>query len=151
MKLEKVVGASDSATVPVSLKCCTDNLKIPPIITYFVIPLGSTINMNGSCILLTLICLFTARIFGIELSFGTTASVLSMILLLSMAAPGVPGSLIIMLASILPMMGIPTEAAQLTVCLSAFVGMLLVPVNCTGDAVTAMLIQNTRSNKRVRQ
>lgn len=145
--LTAVTLASSSATVPVSLKCCTDNLKIPPIITYFVIPLGSTINMNGSCILLTLICLFTARIFGIELTVGTTFSVLSMILLLSMAAPGVPGSLVIMLASILPMMGIPSEAAQLTVCLSAFVGMLLVPVNCTGDAVTAMLIQNARTKE----
>lgn len=139
--------ASSSATVPVSLDCCTNNLKIPPMITYFVIPLGSTINMNGSCILLTLICLFTAKVFGITPTVSMMIPVLSMILLLSMAAPGVPGSLIIMLASILPMLGIPSEAAQLSICISPFVGMLLVPVNCTGDAVTAMLIHKSRMKK----
>lgn len=142
-----VTLSSSNATIPVSIRCCTQNLKIPSMITYFVIPLGATINMNGSCIWLTLVCLFTAEVFGVELTFGMLLSVMGMILLLSMAAPGVPGGLIIMLASILPLMGIPSEAAELTICLSAFVGMLLVPANCTGDAVTAMLIHKSRERK----
>ncbi len=67
--------------------------------------------------------------------------------LLSMAAPGVPGSNLIMLASLLPMLGIPPEAAQLSICISAFVGMILVPANCTGDAVVAMLIHKGELKK----
>lgn len=145
--LSAVTLASSSATMPVSLKCCTESLKIPPMISYFVIPLGSTINMNGSCIVQTLICLFTAKVFNVELTLSILLPVLCMILLLSMAAPGVPGSNIIMIASILPMMGIPSEAAQLTICIAAFVGMMLVPANSTGDAIVAMLIHKGESRK----
>lgn len=142
-----VTLASSSAVIPVSLKCCTENLKIPQMITYFVVPLGATINMSGSCIFLTMVCLFTAKVFGVVPTVSMMIPVLCMILLLSMAAPGVPGSNLIMLASLLPMLGIPPEAAQLSICISAFVGMILVPANCTGDAVVAMLIHKGELKK----
>ena len=71
-----------------------------------------------------------------------------MILLLSMAAPGVPGSMVIMLATVLPIIGVPAEAASVTIWFSSVVGMLMVPVNSMGDAVTAMLISKGQSGEK---
>lgn len=141
--------ASSTATVPASLDCCVNRLKIPRAITYFVIPLGSTINMSGSCIMLLISCLFLAKVFCIEVSFTMMIPVMLMLLLLSMAAPGVPGSMVIMLASVLPVIGVPAEAANVTVWFSSLVGMMMVPVNSMGDAVTAMIVSHTQAGKKM--
>ena len=142
--------ASSSAVIPTSIDCCNNKLKISKSISNFVIPLGSTINMNGSCVCLMITCLFIARCFGVNIT--TTSNfiyVACMILLLSMSAPGVPVSLIIMLATLLPMMGIPSEAANIMICFSSVVGMAMVPVNCTGDAFVALLInKNQKKHKK---
>ena len=132
--------ASSAATVPASLDCCTKNLRLPRSVAYFVIPLGSTINMNGSCIMLLISCLFLTNVFCLNVTFTMMIPAMLMILLLSMAAPGVPGSMVIMLATVLPIIGVPAEAASVTIWFSSIVGMLMVPVNSMGDAVTAMLI-----------
>lgn len=141
--------ASSSATMTVSLKCCKENLKVPDIITYFVIPLGSTINMNGSCIVLTINVLFLARSYGVALTPSVLIPAMIMILLFSMAAPGVPGSLTIMLAAVLPLLDIPGEAANLTIGFAAIMGMLLVPVNSTGDATVALM--NKKAEEKLRK
>lgn len=139
--------ASSTATVPTSLDCCVNRLKLPRAITYFVIPLGATINMSGSCIMLMISCLYLAHVFCIEVTFSMVLPVMFMLLLLSMAAPGVPGSMVIMLATALPLLGVPAEATGLVVCFSALVGMLMVPVNSMGDAVTAVIVSKGRSGK----
>ena len=143
--------ASSSATVPVSLKCCKENLKIPDAINYFVIPLGSTINMNGSCIVLTINVLFLARAYGINLTPSMLIPLLLMILLLSMAAPGIPGSLTIMLATVLSLLNIPAEAANLTMGFASIVGMLIVPVNSMGDAMVAMLNMKAEEKRKCKK
>ena len=140
--------ASSAATVPVSLDCCVKNLKLPKSITYFVIPLGSTINMSGSCIMLLISCLFLAKVFCVEVTFTMMIPVMLMLLLLSMAAPGVPGSMVIMLASVLPVINVPAEAANVTVWFSALIGMMMVPVNSMGDAVTAMIVSKWQGKKK---
>ena len=140
--------ASSAATVPVSLDCCVKNLRLPKAITYFVIPLGSTINMSGSCIMLLISCLFLAKVFCVEVSFTMMIPVMLMLLLLSMAAPGVPGSMVIMLASVLPVINVPAEAANATVWFSSLIGMMMVPVNSTGDAVTAAIVSKWQEKKK---
>ncbi len=140
--------ASSSATVPVSLRCCRENLKIPDYITYFVVPLGSTINMNGSCIVLTVNALFLARAYGIDVTPDMLIPAMIMILLFSMAAPGVPGSLTIMLAAVLPLLSVPAEAANLTIGFASIMGMLLVPVNSTGDAMVALM--NKKAEEKIK-
>ena len=140
--------ASSTATVPASLDCCVNNLKIPPAITYFVIPLGSTINMNGSCIMLLVTCLFLANVFAIPVTFVSMIPIMLMLLLLAMAAPGVPGSMVIMLATVLPVIGVPAEAANVTLWFSSIVGMMMVPVNSMGDAVTAAIVSRDQEKKK---
>lgn len=140
--------SSSTATVPASLDCCVNNLKIPPAITYFVIPLGSTINMNGSCIMLLITCLFLTNVFAIPVTFVSMIPVMLMLLLLAMAAPGVPGSMVIMLATVLPVIGVPAEAANVTLWFSSLVGMMMVPVNSMGDAVTAAIVSRDQEKKK---
>ena len=139
--------ASSAATVPVSLYCCVNKLRLPKTIAYFVIPLGSTINMNGSCIMLLISCLFLTKVFCIDVTFTMMIPAMLMLLLLAMAAPGVPGSMVIMLATVLPVIGVPAEAASVTVWFSALIGMFMVPVNSMGDAVTAVIINKWQSKK----
>ena len=131
--------ASSSAVIPTSLKCC-DDTKISKKISNFVIPLGSTINMNGSCVVLIVSVLFIARCFEVNISINTLILLCFMILLFSIASPGIPGSQIIMLASLLAILNIPAESTNLIIGVSMLVGMFMVPVNCIGDCLVAVLL-----------
>ena len=131
--------ASSSAVIPTSLDCC-NKAGISGKISNFVIPLGATINMNGCCVTLMVTCLFLARCFGVAVPTQTLLLLAVMILLFSMAAPGVPGSLIVMLAGLLSLMDIPAEATNIIIAVSSIVGMFMVPVNSMGDAMVSVLL-----------
>ena len=138
--------ASSSAVIPTSLECC-GKAGISKKISNFVIPLGATINMNGSCIVLIVTCLFIARCYNIDITPNTLLLLGFMILLFSMAAPGVPGSLIVMLASLLGILDIPADATNLIIGISTLVGMFMVPVNSMGDALVSILIDKAEKTK----
>ena len=131
--------ASSTAVIPTSLECC-NRAGISKKVSNFVIPLGATINMNGSCIVLIVTCLFMARCYNVAITPNTLLLLALMILLFSMAAPGVPGSLIVMLASLLGILDIPADATDLIIGISTLVGMFMVPVNSIGDALVSALI-----------
>ena len=131
--------ASSTAVIPTSLECC-NKAGISKKVSNFVIPLGATINMNGSCIVLIVTCLFIANCYNVAITPNTLLLLAFMILLFSMAAPGVPGSLIVMLASLLGILDIPADATNLIIGISTLVGMFMVPVNSVGDALVSVLI-----------
>ena len=131
--------ASSTAVIPTSLDCCK-KAGVSGKISNFVIPLGATINMNGCCVTLMVTCLFIARCFGVAVSLQTLLLLAFMIVLFSMAAPGVPGSLVVMLASLLSLMNIPAEATNIILAVTSLVGMFMVPVNSMGDAMVAVLL-----------
>ena len=130
--------ASSSAVIPTSLECC-NKAGISKKVSNFVIPLGATINMSGSCVTLIVTVLFIARCFDVPISLHQLGILMVMILLFSMAAPGVPGSMIVMLASLLGMIGIPAEATNIIIGVSTVVGMFMVPVNSMGDAMVSVI------------
>ena len=134
--------ASSAAVIPTSLECC-NKAGVSKKVSNFVIPLGATINMNGSCIVLITTCLFIARCYKVDITTNTLLLLGFMILLFSMAAPGVPGSLIVMLASLLSILDIPADATNLIIGVSTLVGMFMVPVNSIGDALVSVLIDKT--------
>ncbi len=131
---------SSAATLPVSLKACRDKLGISPEIYSFSIPLGSTVNMDGSCITLIISCLFVAKVFQIAVTPEILVSLFLAIFLLSVGAPGVPGGALVCLSILIPLMGVPAEAISLFIGLYAIVGMILSCTNVTGDAVVSLIV-----------
>lgn len=131
---------SSNATVPVSMKICGEELKISPRIFSFSIPLGATLNMDGSCITLVITALFGARIFGIEMTSSLIVALVVAIITLSLGSPGVPGGNLVCAAILMPVIGVPAEAISLIMGLYPLVGMSQTAANVTGDAVVSTIV-----------
>lgn len=132
------IGSSNAA-MPAGLKACDEKLGISKTIYSFSIPLGSTINMNGSCIYLIISILFMAKIFGVTFNSSMIITLVISATALSMGAPGVPGSGLICLSMLLPQFGMPAEGISIVMGIYTLVSMGLACTNVTGDAVIAML------------
>ncbi len=131
--------SSSNAALPTSVKMC-DNLGIAGRVYSFSLPLGATINMDGSCITLIISALFFARIYGVEMSMGLIFSLALSIMLLSVGAPGVPGGNLVCIALIIPQIGVPAEAISLILGLYPIVSMMQTCANVTGDAVVTTVV-----------
>lgn len=101
--------SSSSATLPTTISVSQNNLGIPPQITGFVLPLGATMNMNGTALFEGVTVLFLAQVFGIELSFGVQLIVVLMSVLTAIGTAGVPSGSIPLLAIVLAMVNVPVE------------------------------------------
>ena len=131
--------ASSNASVPTSIRQA-EELGISKKIYSFSLPLGATINMNGSCILLMITALFMAKNFGITVNGSMIASLFVSILVLSIGAPGVPGATLICCALLMPQIKVPAESVSLIMGMYPIVSMMTVCMNVTGDAVTTAII-----------
>ena len=132
--------ASSNASLPASMDCCGNSLGISRKLYAFSLPLGATINMDGSCVVLAVSALFMAKIFAIPITGSLLMTLLLSILVLSVGAPGVPGAALVCLSILLPQIGVPAEAISLIMGLYALVGMILVCTNVTGDAVMTLIV-----------
>ena len=131
--------ASSNAALPTSIECC-DKLGISPKIYSFSLPLGATINMDGSCISLLISALFCAKIFQIPVTPSVLLSLFIAIMVLSVGSPGVPGGNLVCIALLIPQIGVPAEAVSLVMGLYPLVGMMQTCTNVTGDAVVSTII-----------
>lgn len=132
--------ASSSATIPVSTEVCGKELGIAKKIYSFSIPLGATINMDGSCMTQMISALFMAKIFGVPITTSLICSIALTIFALSVGAPGVPGGALVCIALLLPQYGIPVEGISLIMGLYSLVGMMQTCVNVTGDATVTTIV-----------
>ncbi|MBQ6583174.1 MAG: dicarboxylate/amino acid:cation symporter, partial [Mogibacterium sp.] len=107
--------SSSSAAMPTNMKICTDKFGISPKVSSFSVPLGSTINMDGSNIYLTIFALYLAKLYGVEISGSMLFSMIITIILLSLGSPGVPGAGLICLGVVLSHIGVPVEAIALVI------------------------------------
>lgn len=131
--------ASSNAALPSSVKQC-DEMGVSSRVYSFSLPLGATINMDGSCISLIVSALFMARIFGIPVTGGVLLSLFIAIMVLSVGSPGVPGGNLVCLALLIPQIGVPAEAISLVMGLYPLVGMMQTCANVTGDAVVTTIV-----------
>ena len=131
--------ASSNATLPASIKQA-DEMGISKKIYSFSLPLGATINMNGSCIMLMITSLFMAKNFGITVTGSMIVSLFVSILILSIGAPGVPGATLICCALLMPQIGVPAESVSLIMGMYPIASMMNVCMNVTGDAVATAVI-----------
>ena len=115
-------------------------LGIHPRVYSFSIPLGATINMDGSCITLIISSLFMAKIYGIPVGASILFSICLSIFILSVGAPGVPGGALVCLSMLLPQIGVSTEAISIVMGLYSLVGMMQTCTKVTGDAVVTTVV-----------
>lgn len=125
--------SSSSATLPAALKASQEGLGIPPKIAGFVLPLGSTMCMNGTSIFEGITVIFLCQVFGIELSLGGMIIVIVMSVITAVGAAGVPGGSIPLLVGILAMMGVPGEGIAIVLGVDRILDMTRTMVNVSGD------------------
>ncbi|WP_029202026.1 cation:dicarboxylate symporter family transporter [Oribacterium sp. NK2B42] len=131
--------ASSNASIPVNMDAC-ENLGISKKIYSLSIPLGATLNMDGTCIYLGVFALALAKTYGIPVTGATLFSMSISIIVLSMGAPGVAGAGLICLSVLLEQMGVPLEAIGLVMGIDSLVGMFRTMSNCLGDVAVSTIV-----------
>ncbi|MGN0779056.1 MAG: cation:dicarboxylate symporter family transporter [Aristaeellaceae bacterium] len=133
-------SSSSNVVMPLSMKHCGEKLGISPRIYSFSIPLGATVNMDGSCITLIITALFAAKIFGLPVTPSMLVSMVITIIALSLGSPGVPGGNLVCMSILLPTIGIPAEAISIVMGFYSLIGMSQTMTNVTGDAVVTSIV-----------
>lgn len=131
---------SSSATLPVALHCAQENLGISKNISNFMLPLGSTINMNGAALYQGMSAIFIAQAYGLELSLHAVLTIVITATLSSIGAAGIPGSSLIMLTVVLSSAGIPIEGLALLAGIDRVREMVSTVLNVLGDNVCAIYV-----------
>jgi len=134
--------SSSNATIPVALECM-DKLKIKREYSSFVIPLGATINMDGTSLYQAVAAIFIAQIYGINLSLGAQVTIVLMALLASIGTAGVPGAGMIMLAMVLKQINIPLEGVALILGVDRIIDMCRTTVNMIGNMAASVFIHSS--------
>jgi len=132
--------SSSAAVMPLSIKTAEEKLKVHPSVSQFVIPLGATINMNGTALYQGVATIFLAQVFGVDLSMSALTLVIVTAVGASIGSPGTPGVGIIILAMVLETAGIPTAGIVLIICVDRILDMSRTAVNVCGDLVAAKLM-----------
>jgi len=126
--------------MPLSIKTAEDNLKIRKSISQFIIPLGTTINMDGTALYQAIATIFLAQVFGIEISFLALVLLIVTIVGASIGTPGTPGVGIVILSMALTTVGVPLSGIALIIGVDRILDMMRTTVNVTGDLTAATFI-----------
>jgi len=132
--------SSSAAVMPVSIKTAEEKLKVRPSIAQLIIPLGATINMNGTALYQTVATLFLAQVFGIELSLPALVLLIITIVGASIGSPAAPGVGIAILAVVLESVGIPITGIALIIGVDRILDMSRTAVNVGGDLTTCAFV-----------
>lgn len=140
-------SASSVGTLPLNLEC-TQKLGAKRDVGSFVLPLGATLNMDGTAIYQGVCAVFIATCFGIDLTFSQMLTIVITATLASIGTAGVPGSGMIMLAMVLQSVGLPIEGIALVAGVDRIFDMGRTVVNITGDAACTVIVSNLESKKK---
>jgi Na+/H+-dicarboxylate symporter len=135
--------SSSAATLPVNMECCQENLGVSKSITSFVLPLGATINMDGTALYQGVAAVFIAQVFGMDLNLMQQLTIVLTATLASIGTAPVPGVGIIMLIIVLKSVGIPEEGIALILGIDRILDMSRTITNITGDAAVAVAIASS--------
>ncbi|MBN1164445.1 MAG: dicarboxylate/amino acid:cation symporter [Candidatus Krumholzibacteriota bacterium] len=140
--------SSSNATLPVTIECVEENLGVSEEISSFVLPLGATINMDGTALYQGVAAIFIAQVYGISLTLGDQFTIVLMATLASIGAAGVPGIGVITLAMVLQTIGVPLEGIALILGVDRIIDMCRTVVNITGDASAAVVVASSEGDLR---
>ena len=133
--------SSSTATLPVSLRCITENLAIDGPIARFVLPLGATLNMDGTAMYEAMAALFVANLCGIHLSLLSQIVVLLTAMMVSVGAPGIPSAGMVTLIMVLQSVGLPSAAVGILIAIDRPLDTVRTVVNVEGDCIGACVVQ----------
>jgi len=142
-------SASSVGTLPLNMECC-EKLGADKETTAFVLPLGATINMDGTAIYQGVCAIFIASCFGIELTIMEMATIVVTATLASIGTAGVPGAGMVMLAMVLTSVGLPVEGIALVAGVDRIFDMGRTVLNITGDASCAIIVSNMERKKELK-
>ena len=137
---------SSAAVMPLSLKTAEEELGVDSSVSNFIIPVGATVNMDGTAVYQCITTLFIAQAYGIELDLVNTVLIMVTLVAASIGTPAIPGGGVVILASVLQSAGIPTEGIVIIIGVERVLGMFRTAVNVTGD-LTACVVFNRFQKK----
>jgi len=140
--------ASSSATLPLTMECVEDKNKVDERAASFVLPLGATINMDGTALYEAVAALFIAQIYGIDLSIGAQVIIFFTATLASVGAAAIPEAGLVMMSLVLTAVGLPLEGIGIILAIDWFLDRCRTTVNVWGDSVGAAVIGDTAEFKR---
>jgi proton glutamate symport protein len=132
--------SSSAATLPVTLERVTEHLGVEEEVASFVLPIGATINMDGTSLYQAVAAVFIAQAFGMDLTLGTQLGIIATATLASIGSAAVPGAGMVMLVGVLGYAGIPEAGLALIFAVDRPLDMCRTTVNVTGDAAVSMLV-----------
>ena len=132
--------SSSNATLPVTMECAEENLGVSEEVSAFVLPLGATINMDGTALYQGVATIFIAQVYGLDLTLSQQLLVVLTATLASVGAAGVPGVGMITLALVLKTVGVPVEGIALILGVDRILDMCRTAVNITGDSSCAVVV-----------
>src|SRR5690606_23453111 len=132
--------SSSNASLPTNIRTAEDEFGVPKEIASFVLPLGATMNMNGTALFEGMTVLFLAQVFGLGLSIPTQIVVVILCIITAVGAAGVPGGSIPLMAMILTTVGVPAEGIALILGVDRILDMSRTVPNVMGDQLTSLVV-----------
>jgi Na+/H+-dicarboxylate symporter len=135
--------SSSGATLPVTMECTEDNLGVSKEVASFVLPLGATVNMDGTALYQGVATMFIAQVYGIPLDLGAQLMIVLTATLASIGTAAAPGVGLLMLVIVLQQVGVPLEGIALILAVDRLLDMLRTVINITSDATAAVIVAST--------
>jgi Na+/H+-dicarboxylate symporter len=135
--------ASSNATLPITMKAVEEDLGVQKRVASFALPMGATINMDGTAIMQGVATVFISQAFGLELTMGNFVMVIVTATLASIGTAGVPGVGLVTLALVLQQVGLPVEGIALIIGVDRLLDMIRTAVNVTGDAMVSVVVAHS--------
>lgn len=132
--------SSSSATMPLSMKCAQENLKVRPQTAGFVIPLGTQLNMDGTALYEAAAALFIANLMGLDLTLGQQLVVCATAMITSLGAPGIPSAGMVTMIMVLQSVGLPAEAIAILLPIDRLLDTVRTVVNVQGDMMISVVV-----------
>ena len=141
--LTSLALSSSSAAMPTNMNICTKKLGISPKLASFSIPLGATINMDGTSVFLIVFAMFLARMYGVDVTGSALMTMSVTVIMLSLGCPVVPGAGLVCLGIVLENIGVPMEAVGLIMGITPLADMTSTMNNVTGDMAVSTIVART--------
>jgi Na+/H+-dicarboxylate symporter len=141
--------SSSNATLPITMRCTTGPLQVKPEIAGFVVPLGATVNMDGTALYEATAALFIANLVGIDLNLTQQLIVFLTAMIAAIGAPGIPSAGMVTMVMVLQSVGLPAEAIAILLPIDRLLDTLRTTVNVQGDMIGSLVVQKLVQQKSV--
>lgn len=141
--------SSSSATLPVTMRCMDENFKVNKNISGFVLPLGATVNMDGTALYEAVAAIFVANIVGIELNLAQQVIVFFIAMIASIGAPGIPSAGMVTMVMVLQSVGLPVEAIAILLPIDRPLDAVRTMVNVEGDTIATLIVDHQTQEHKI--